>query len=472
MRYIILFLLLVVAPIVAQAQSDTCTDGQALVMDTVNKRYKCIDRGSLPAGTATTMIIANDTVTGTTINRLAKLTGAPSKAIIAATTDTENAIGICIGGCGTTGNATIAILGQATCDFDAATTAGDYVIISTTTAGKCHANGSSFPTTAAAYGRVLSTNGASGSYTMELMTPDIAFQNAGNGKSRPAGSNGSVQFNLNNQFSSHANLVWDTSTNQKLTIGNKIGFVDAARTATIGWTGSSWAWSSSGDEISVGDGGQPVYIHANKWVFETGGTFKPFGSDGGFSIGSNGGGGRRINRIHMFNNLVWGSGGTSSANPNITEASGTGITVNTGGELHTLVYKVTLTQAAFSAAATTADATIATLPAKMQINGIWADVTQVFSGGAVATANMTCGKTAGGNEYLVSFDVKSATLQRGLVDGDLGASINRANAVQGGDMPSWTATTAVQCRMTTTGANTNALTQGSITYYIRTTSLP
>jgi hypothetical protein len=159
-------------------------------------------------------------------------------------------------------------------------------------------------------------------------------------------------------------------------------------------------------------------------------------------------------------------------NPAITSGSGTGINPLDRGSVRTLVSKVTISRTPFSAAATTADVTIATLPAKTQLHGIWAELTQVFSGGSVSAATMVCGKTAGGNEYLVSFDVKSATLQRGLVDGDLGTSINRANAVQGGDMPSWSSTTAVRCRLTTTGANTSALTQGSITFYLKTTQLP
>lgn len=144
--------------------------------------------------------IANASVTGTTVNRLAKLTGAPSTAVITATTDTENAVGVVISGAGTTGTATIAIMGQVSCDFDGSTTAGNYVIISTSTAGKCSDAGSTWPTTGAVYGRVLSSNVGAGTYSMELMTPDVAFQNAGNGKSKPGGNNTTVQYNNSNQF--------------------------------------------------------------------------------------------------------------------------------------------------------------------------------------------------------------------------------------------------------------------------------
>lgn len=182
-----------------QAQSATCANSDTLVIDTSTKTYKCLTPGALPAGTGTTMIIANASSTGTTLNKFAKLTGAPSTAVISSNGDTENAIGIVTAGAGTTGNATITILGQVSCVFDGATTAGNYVVIAAT-GGGCHDAGSSYPTSGATYGRVLSTNGSGGTYVMELMTPDIAFQNAGNGKSKPGGSAFSTQYNNSNQF--------------------------------------------------------------------------------------------------------------------------------------------------------------------------------------------------------------------------------------------------------------------------------
>lgn len=172
-----------------------CTAGQSPVW-TANG-WTCATPAAqpLPAGAAVNMTIANEGATGTTINRLAKLTGAPSTAIITTAGDTEGAIGVVTAGAGITGNATIAIIGQVTCDFDGATTAGDYVVISATTAGMCHDEGAAFPNGKATYGRVLSTNVGAGAYVMELMTPDISFQNAGNGKSRPGGSSLDYQYN-------------------------------------------------------------------------------------------------------------------------------------------------------------------------------------------------------------------------------------------------------------------------------------
>lgn len=152
----------------------------------------------------------------------------------------------------------------------------------------------------------------------------------------------------------------------------------------------------------------------------------------------------------------------------ITAGSGTGLIVNSTGNLNRQVYKVTVTYAGFSAAATTADKTIATLPAKTKIVGFYADTTVAFTGGAVSAASLTVGKSAGGVEYIATHDVLSAAIVRGLADADMGTELTRAAAIQGGAVVDWAATTTVSARITTTSANTNALTAGSITFYIVT----
>jgi len=115
--------------------------------------------------------VANEGVTGTTQDRLAKLTGAPSTAILAGTSDTSGILGIVVASAGTTGSAQIAIAGRYNCEFDGATTAGNYVVSSSTTAGKCADGGATPPTTRQVIGRVLSTNGASGTYEILLTGP-------------------------------------------------------------------------------------------------------------------------------------------------------------------------------------------------------------------------------------------------------------------------------------------------------------
>ena len=111
--------------------------------------------------------VANAGTTGTTVNKLAKLTGAPATAVVAATTDTDGMLGIVAGGAGTSGNAQIATAGQASCVFDGATTAGDYVGISSTTAGDCTDAGASRPS-GQTIGRVLTSNASAGTYAVTI----------------------------------------------------------------------------------------------------------------------------------------------------------------------------------------------------------------------------------------------------------------------------------------------------------------
>ena len=135
-----------------------------------------------PAGaTNPQIIIANASSTGTTTDTLTKLTGAPSTAVISGTSDTGGAVGITISGAGTTGNATIQIAGIAPCVFDGATTAGDYVQISSSTTGNCHDSGATYPTSGEVAGRVLSTNGGGGTYNLDLFPAEIKGGSGGGG---------------------------------------------------------------------------------------------------------------------------------------------------------------------------------------------------------------------------------------------------------------------------------------------------
>jgi hypothetical protein len=98
---------------------------------------------------------ANDSGTGTTLHRLAKLT-AGGQAVRIAASDNTGILGIVTAGAGTTGNAEIAVLGIATCEADTSTTVGNYVAAATGTAGRCADAGSSFPVTGQVIGRWLS----------------------------------------------------------------------------------------------------------------------------------------------------------------------------------------------------------------------------------------------------------------------------------------------------------------------------
>jgi hypothetical protein len=138
------------------------TAGQSLVWDGSN----------IVGSGGPTISVANEGATGTTVNTLTKLTGAPSTAILAATTDVGGIVGVTIGGAGITSNALIQQMGPVPCVFDGATTAGDYVVISSTVAGNCHDFGSGFPAPGQRIGRVLSTNLGAGTYVIDLFPPE------------------------------------------------------------------------------------------------------------------------------------------------------------------------------------------------------------------------------------------------------------------------------------------------------------
>lgn len=154
----------------------------------------------------------------------------------------------------------------------------------------------------------------------------------------------------------------------------------------------------------------------------------------------------------------------------LTPATGAGVTLDQPGVLSHQVYRVTMTFAAFSAAALTADHLIATLPARTRLCGLYAQVTQVFTGGLTSAATLTVGSSVGGTQYFLASDVRTAVRVIGLAAGDLGTSL--ATTVQGCAPPTFAGTTPVGARITTVGANTNALTQGSVTFFLVTEVLP
>ena len=151
-----------------------CLDaaGNHLNFNSATGAFTC---GTTSSGSGQAAIaVANAATTGTTLNTLTKLTGTPSAAVISSAGDTGGAIGITTAGAGTTGSATISYMGAVACVFDGATVAGDYVQISSATAGNCHDTGSqSYPSSGQVIGRVLSTNSAGGTYNLDLFPAEM-----------------------------------------------------------------------------------------------------------------------------------------------------------------------------------------------------------------------------------------------------------------------------------------------------------
>ncbi|MBU6232189.1 hypothetical protein KGP36_06100, partial [Patescibacteria group bacterium] len=154
------------------APSGTCVNGLGLDASNNFIQTSCPSGGGGPAST-TTITVANAGTTGTTANTLTKLTGVPSTAVIASTSDTGGIVGITTSGAGTTGSATITTSGLVNCTFSSVTTAGDYVQISTATAGDCLDIGNTYPSSGQVIGRVLTTNASAGTYQIDLFPSEI-----------------------------------------------------------------------------------------------------------------------------------------------------------------------------------------------------------------------------------------------------------------------------------------------------------
>ena len=99
------------------------------------------------------------------------------------------------------------------------------------------------------------------------------------------------------------------------------------------------------------------------------------------------------------------------AQPSVTAGSGTGVTVNDSGSVREVVYKVTVTFSNATTNGTTHDLTIATLPAKTFLTHALAElVTPYVCEDTCTTATLSglLGSSAGGNQYLLSFDADAA----------------------------------------------------------------
>lgn len=161
--------------------SSVTSPTNTLTCSTVGASVTCDTNYALVAGTAQNNDLPGDnnvninyesislpnSGTATVTNRTVILTGTPSTGTVALTTTTKDVQGICASGCGSSGTARVPRWGKVSCEFDAATVAGDYVIPSTITGGKCHSAGTTVPTVQN-LGYVLSTNVGSGTYTMLL----------------------------------------------------------------------------------------------------------------------------------------------------------------------------------------------------------------------------------------------------------------------------------------------------------------
>ena len=93
--------------------------------------------------------VPNDTSTGTTLNKTAKLNSGGTGFLVMTTSDTAGYAGVVVAGAGTSGTACLASSGIWPVVVDATTTADHYVTISSTTNGDAKDSGATtYPTNA------------------------------------------------------------------------------------------------------------------------------------------------------------------------------------------------------------------------------------------------------------------------------------------------------------------------------------
>lgn len=162
----------------------------------------------------------------------------------------------------------------------------------------------------------------------------------------------------------------------------------------------------------------------------------------------------------------------------LTEAQGssipttTGFTTVTNGKSKAAVTNIEIDYTAWIAAALTQDISLIVLPAGARIVAFYADTTIAYAGLA-GTIQLKVGISAGGGEVIAAYDCKSATVTKGLLDADMGTAMTRAALIQGAYLPSWSATTTINVRLTSgtgnigDGATTSNLSAGRTRFRIQ-----
>jgi len=221
-----------------------------------------------------TLSIANDAGTGTTTNKLVKLT-ATGTAIITTAGDLTGVVGICTSGCGTTGSAQVTVLGLASCITDNATTILHQLIPSSSVNGDCSDAGTTYPTGILVVGQAQET-GIAGTRKVFISTDFASANNPGGGKGISVQVNGSTTKSIANFNGTtpaapgdSTNVTFQTSTSSNTT--SVSGYVPLATTnfattidyyddfcsgsstaGTIGQLG--WLFNGGGGNLAVPDG--------------------------------------------------------------------------------------------------------------------------------------------------------------------------------------------------------------------------
>lgn len=196
-------------------------------------------------GQAMTVQVANAGTTGTTVNKLAKLTS--SGAVILTTSDTAIPVYIVDSGAGTTGNAKLAIDGQESCVMDAtaSNTEGFVVTASNSVAGDCHAASAAEPSGFFVIGTLVSNSTTLGSVATVQVQPYFAAAGGAGGGSGTVNSGTSGQMTgYTATGAAVSGLANETFSAGDVTFG-QAGSVQGSLTLARGATGQSTKIGSS-----------------------------------------------------------------------------------------------------------------------------------------------------------------------------------------------------------------------------------
>lgn len=149
-----------------------------------------------------------------------------------------------------------------------------------------------------------------------------------------------------------------------------------------------------------------------------------------------------------------------------------GLTVNNWWHPTRRTYKVSLTHAAWTDADTQQAIVLLVHPAKSRVTSIICDTTTPYTGGGNTAVTLRIGTGTNGEHYILSHDALAGAVTKGLADGDLGTSIDRAHAIQGGYLPSWSTAGSIVITMNTTDGTCAGLTAGATTVYVTLEILP
>ena len=109
----------------------------------------------------TSIYLQNHSTSGTALYRTVCV-ASDGRASQCTTVNAPRTIGVCLQGCGTTGNARIAVSGKMTCEFEGGVTAGNWATVSSSQSGKCVDAGTTKP--AVPLGIILVTQSGAGNY--------------------------------------------------------------------------------------------------------------------------------------------------------------------------------------------------------------------------------------------------------------------------------------------------------------------